>query len=272
MSLAIAVKVPEGLVLAAESRVSYDLPVGETKRLVTFDNATKLLEFDGYKNFGAITFGIGNIGTRTAHSFLSEFIEHLKKNNVSENVKVKTFAKRMGEFYSNQWKSADMKNIPDGQNMVFVVGGFDRDDAHAKVYQILVPGNPEPEEVKLMKQFNSVWGGQQEIVARMVRGYDDRLIKWLDENIKFTDEQIKEFQQLIGNIELPIFYSAFGLQDAINLAESFIQTTIDMQNLSAEMRGVGGAIDIAVITKESGFNYIQKKTLTGKMKTKGNQC
>ena len=270
MSLAIAIKVPEGLVLAAESRVSYDIPDGDSKRLVTFDNATKLLKFDDYLKFGAVTFGVANIGTRTAHSFIPEFIAELKKSNVGQNIKVKTFAKKLGEFFKARWEEAMPSDFPKTENMFFVIGGFEASEPHAKVYQIVVPGNTEPEELDSMKQFNSVWGGQYDIVSRMVKGYDDRIIKWVDDNFTATEEQQQNFAELISAIEQPIVYSALALQDAINLAETFIRTTIDIQSLSAGVRGVGGAIDIAIITKDNGFSYIQKKTLTGKIKIEGN--
>ena len=81
MSLGIAFKGPEGIVLAADSRVTINAkrPLSPQQTLIlpsTFDNATKLLRVEGQKHVGAVTYGAGTIGLaepRAAHSFLPEF-------------------------------------------------------------------------------------------------------------------------------------------------------------------------------------------------------
>src|SRR5437870_3904038 len=84
MSLGIAFKGPEGLVLAADSRVTLlaqlqgvPLPGGaQVVMPATFDNATKLLSVPSQKHIAAITYGAGAIGLqapRTAASFMPEF-------------------------------------------------------------------------------------------------------------------------------------------------------------------------------------------------------
>jgi hypothetical protein len=77
MSLGIAFKGPEGIVLAADSRVSLTANApGKPPITATFDNAIKLLQVKGQKYVGAVTYGLGAIGQqepRTAHSFVPEF-------------------------------------------------------------------------------------------------------------------------------------------------------------------------------------------------------
>ena len=78
MSLGIAFKGPEGIVLAADSRVTLSGPLPESNLLVQahYDNATKLLKVKDHDNVGAITYGLGALGgrqPRTVHSYLPEF-------------------------------------------------------------------------------------------------------------------------------------------------------------------------------------------------------
>lgn len=76
MSLGIVINAPEGIVLAAESRVTLTAkpPGGSNPIHVNFDNATKLLSFAEPNDvIGAVTFGAGAIGLRTAQSFVPEF-------------------------------------------------------------------------------------------------------------------------------------------------------------------------------------------------------
>ena len=81
MSLGIAFKGPEGIVLAADSRVTLNASRKDGNKEVvipaTYDHATKLLRVSHQKHVGAITYGLGAISNkepRTAHSFLPEFL------------------------------------------------------------------------------------------------------------------------------------------------------------------------------------------------------
>ena len=72
MSLAIAIKGPEGIVLAVDSRVtltSIKEHVNEQKNertkevmQATYDNASKLLRVSGQNYVGAVTFGVAALG------------------------------------------------------------------------------------------------------------------------------------------------------------------------------------------------------------------
>src|SRR2546428_1693901 len=103
MSLAIVVKGPSGLVLAADSRVTLMAqPTQGTPFLVHFDNASKLLRFaEPHMFVGAVTWGQALIPglERTAESFLPELQTALPPTRVP----VKAFAEKLSEFYLAQW-------------------------------------------------------------------------------------------------------------------------------------------------------------------------
>jgi hypothetical protein len=76
MSLGIVIKSPEGIVLAAESRVTLTIngAQGQPSHFVNYDNATKLFSFcSPHNHVGVVTYGLAAIGQRTAHSFVPEF-------------------------------------------------------------------------------------------------------------------------------------------------------------------------------------------------------
>ena len=84
MSIGIAFKGPEGIVLAADSRVTLTGQRPNSNVLVEahYDNATKLLKVRGQDFVGAVTYGLGALGDReprTAHSYLPEFESELEK-------------------------------------------------------------------------------------------------------------------------------------------------------------------------------------------------
>ncbi len=82
MSLAIAVKVTEGIVLAADSRVTLHAAHAGQNVIIpaTYDNTTKLFRVNKQDFVGVVTHGLGALGPvtpRMAHSYLPEFEEEL---------------------------------------------------------------------------------------------------------------------------------------------------------------------------------------------------
>jgi hypothetical protein len=148
MSLGIALKGPEGIVLAADSRVTLfaqrDQPGTPPKTLVipaTFDNATKLLNVAGQTHVGAITFGLGAFGQaqpRTAASFLPEFAGELVNE---KRLPVEEFAQRLSAFYLRQWKihMAGQPNPSPNSDMVFIIGGYDEGAAYGRLFSLSIP-------------------------------------------------------------------------------------------------------------------------------------
>jgi len=196
MSLGIVVKGPEGLVLAAESRITLgaraETPQGPQQIPVYFDNATKLLSFSGPNTtVGVVTYGqavIGQQSPRTAASFLPEFEASLPKNRLG----VEEFADKISEFYLKQWRSImppDDK-IPHIPNMTFVVAGYNPDDIYGKVYVVDIPRQPEPKERSKNGEFGITFGGQHEIVSKIMMGYDIRLPEVLKKELNLSPEQL----------------------------------------------------------------------------------
>ena len=108
------------------------------------------------------------------------------------------------------------------------------------------------------------WSGQGEHLQRIILGYDARIFQF----IKKKDHE--EFQSKLSKLEVSIQYVFMTLQDGIDLAKLLIETTSALQRFSdgiiGDMRGgthgVGGEIDVAVITKNEGFKWIQRKNNT----------
>jgi hypothetical protein len=175
MSLGIAFKGPEGIVLAADSRATLHAPVatpqGQMFLAASLDNATKLLKVNGQSHVGAITYGAGAIGLqepRTPHSFMPEFEASLKSK---DRIGVEDFAKKLSDFFVARWTAGGMPNpAPLGQDMIFLVGGYDPDATYGRVFEIFVPSKPVPREVIPIGQFGAVWGGQSQIATRLING------------------------------------------------------------------------------------------------------
>lgn len=275
MSLGIAFKGAEGIVLAADSRVTLTTiqnPGGSPQVVLpsTFDNATKLLSVKCQKFVGAVTFGAGAIGQkapRTAASFMPEFEEQLVEKYKTERLTVEKFANELGEFFLDQWKKEKMPIPPPlGNEMVFLVGGYDEKEPYGRTFSIIIPNTPKAVELNPGGEFGATWGGQRELTDRLLQGFDPSLPAQIADILKpFSAAQqgINVELELKKRLTLPIPWQFLPLQDCVDFCIFLVRTTIELQKWLVAVRGVGGAIDVATITRTEGFKAVQIKEVKG---------
>ena len=264
MTLAIAFKGSEGVVLAADSRVTLQaimqLPGAPHPLIVpaTYDNATKLLKVGGQDHVAAVTYNASAIGIqqpRTAHSLLPEFEAQLADE---PRLGVEEFARRLSTFFADQWQT---RGGGTGDAMEFLVGGYDDGQAYGKVFYFAVPTAPQPSE-RLQNDFGIQWGGQSEITSRVLNGYDDALLTLVQAKVPGSDRAAlaAEITPISGSA---IPYQFLPLQDCIDLSVLLIRTTGQVLDYQVGIRGVGGSIDVATVTRAEGFRYVQRKEIRG---------
>jgi len=269
MSLGIAFKGPEGIVLAVDSRVTLTAQMQQPNQPPmllpsTYDNATKLLRVKGQGHVGAVTYGAGAIGQtepRTAHSYIPEFEQEL---GGAGRLSVQDFSNRLSQFFLKKWQDQKMPSVQ-GQDMIFLVGGYDERAIYGRVFDVFIPSRPTPVEWHSEPgQFGLVWGGQREYADRLIHGFDGRLPELAKGFLGLEDSKREQLRQhLQGQLQTPMPFAFLPLQDCVDFAIFLIRTTILMQHWIIGVRGVGGAIDVAVITQTDGFTDIQKKKITG---------
>lgn len=271
MSLGIVFKGPEGIVIAADSRVTLHAQLTQPNGQIlilpsTFDNATKLLKVNGQDFVGVVTFGLGAIGNkdpRTAHSFIPEFEAEINKESKGR-MTVESFANVFSEFFMRQWTNHKMPDPAgyDGSPMVFLIAGYDESFAYGRVYEVMIPKNPKAQQ-KIPDEFGAIWGGQREFVDRLLGGYDNNILQTAKSQLNLNDDQIEKLKTCINNHSIQIPYPFLPLQDCVDLSIFLIRATINLQQWTVGIRGVGGAIDVATITKVDGYKAIQQKQITG---------
>lgn len=259
MSLSIIVRGPEGLVFAAESRSLLDLtlPNGSTVP-INFDATNKLLTFDKPHNFvAAVTYGLGGIGDKSVHSFTPEIEAEIASEG---RMSVEKFSKKLSSFFMKEWnKRPELRNY-NGMPMTFLVGGFNEGELYGRAYELHIPFKPEPTE---LPQIGINWGDQRELVDRLVKGYDPNLPQRLSEVWPLTEEQVKAMPEIAQPLQLNFPLAMMGLQGYVDVAKLLIRTTIETQRLTACIRGCGGPIDVATITRRDGLRYVQCKEIEG---------
>ncbi len=152
----------------------------------------------------------------------------------------------------------------------FVLAGYDKDGTHS-VYTIYIPGEtPEAGRDSKVKgkEYGANWIGQINVISRIVLGFDGRI-----GSLPFIQKSAGDIgqdavQQQLRSLEYVIQWGTMTLQDAIDFCKLAIETTTAIQRFSdgiqadpGDMPGVGGPIDMAVITPKKGFVWINKKNL-----------
>ncbi|NBC17266.1 MAG: hypothetical protein GVY18_08115 [Bacteroidetes bacterium] len=268
MSLGIAIKGPEGVVLAADSRVTLSArqsqPDGSILvREFDFDNSQKVLKFSNADHgfVGAVTYGAAIIPNtlRTAHSYFPE-IEHELADRA--RLTVAEYAQVISNFYLDLWEEHAPEDHK-GSDMFFIVGGYDEGAPYGSVFLFSIPGSPDPQP-RNVDDFGMTWGGQLKIASRLINGVDPEVIPWLVKRFDVNDEDV---EQLVGDLkrafEYRIPYPVLPLQDCVDLAILLIRTTEGIQSRAAVTRGVGGMVDVATITRTAPLQFVQKKSISG---------
>lgn len=269
MSLAVVFKSAEGIVLAADSRVTLTATSrsAEDREIVPafYDNATKLLKVNGQNYVAAVTYGLGALGVsepRTAHSFLPEFEAALTKDKIGR-LSVGNFAQRLSDFFMAQWNTV-MPSDSENSDMQFLIGGYDENEPYGKIYEIIIPSIPVPTEIYQGAEFGLIYGGQTSYVDRIIQGFDDLLPAQIQDALGLTNEQTQRlFQNIIGSTHLPIPSQFLPLQDCVDLTIFLVRMTIMLQRWAIGNKGVGGHIDAATITRVEGYRTVQQKQITG---------
>jgi hypothetical protein len=147
-------------------------------------------------------------------------------------------------------------SVPPGQDMVFFVAGYDDGAPYGRTFELHIPTQPTPKEWHV-DDFGMLWGGQKEFTDRIIVGFDTRLPAIVQQHLQLSDTQTSALEQhMKSHLQVGIPFAFLPLQDCVNLSISLIRTTITIQAFMLGIRGVGGAIDVATITKTDAFKAI----------------
>lgn len=167
-------------------------------------------------------------------------------------------------------KGIDEELMAQVDSLQFIVTGYNNDDSH-QAFKVSIPGDIEMvrNSSEKGKEYGATWIGQTDVLIRIVLGFDPRignlpLLK--DATQKYQQQGVK---QQLGALEYNVQWGTMTLQDGIDFSVLAIETTTAIQRFSdgillnpGDMPGVGGPIDVAIITPDKGFTWVKKKNLS----------
>jgi hypothetical protein len=244
MSFVIAVYVPEGIVMASDSRQSVTVegknPEGKEFKVETVNSdaviKTYLLE---KQQIGISNFGQDLLGGIPIAGHIKRFIEEELRTNDD----VTTIPKKLVEYFRKSFSDKDTG---------FHVAGYKKEGKVSVpyVYSCHVAKN-EVGRRNLKPDgsfaYGATWSGQGDILSSI-------LIPVMIKDEKGNDKVIRS--------PAPVIWDAMSLQDAIDFSIYAIRTTIDTMRFQARPKNVGGPIDVLVLTPDE-TKWIQRKELRG---------
>lgn len=274
MTIAISIKINDGLVLASDSAstVLGQTVEGNLGVVNVYNNATKVFNLRKGLPIGAITWGAGSIGQASTSTIIKDLrraftgkgqgLQDWKLNE--QDYTIEAVAQRLKQFVYDDLYVPAFREFPHQKpELGFIVAGYSAKDATmADEFKIDIKDGEcsGPTRLRQQHEIGMTWGGDPEPLNRLITGVGGMLPNVLQNVLRVPHDQMQQVMQLIRQqLTVPLLLPAMPLQDAIDLAEFLVDLTIKFSRFRPGAPTVGGPIEIAAISKHEGFRWIKRK-------------
>ncbi|MGH2442146.1 MAG: hypothetical protein ACRDFX_03155 [Chloroflexota bacterium] len=276
MTIAISLKVNDGVVLAADSAstVVTQNPDGSAGVVNIYNNANKVFNIVKGLPIGAVTWGAGSIGNASISTLMKDFRELLASSSVSDRGRfdpntysVSEVAQRLRTFMLDEQYVRTFDTWTEKPLLGFIVAGYSANGHMAEEYRLQAADGvcTGPTRVRGDEETGVAWSGQGDAIQRLLLGFGTQLPVVLKENLAVPEGQVGPAIQVIEEaLNLPLVIPAMPLQDAIDLARFLVKLTMNVSRFSPGAPTVGGPIEIAAISKHEQFKWIARKHYYGR--------
>ena len=234
MSLIICVYVEEGIVLASDSRTSYDKTIDNNRFVGVHSTNTTNKTFLCPNNSGISICGDASINGKPISGFMEAFI----REKIDEKTDIDSMPKLVKDYF---------KNLYSGLNITYIIAGYKKENEKHIQKICRVRTNMDGIEAIDTSGQGALWDGEIMTLTKLLTP------------VYCKSAETGEFVAL----PMPEFaWNYYTLQDAIDFAKYGIKTTIDTMRFQTVLETVGGPIDILVIKPESA-EWLAKKELKG---------
>lgn len=269
MTIAIALKVGDGIVLGADSASTLAGPNGVVN---VYFNAEKLFNLVKGWPIGAVTYGLGGLDGRSISSLAKDLRKELQPGSKTAldaaSYTIEEVAHRVRSFFYEDRYAKQMPlryAEPGGAEVIsfppmgFLVAGFSAGQSHPEVWQVEILSDgtsPPPQQLLDQSQSDAVWRGQPEALNRVMRGWSAQVHAGLTRSGIPAPEVERFLRSLVVE---PLIAPAMPLHDAIDLVHYMVDTTVGFVRFTPGPPSVHGPTDSAAITLHEGFRWVRRK-------------
>ena len=220
-----------------------------------------------------------------------------KQNDSSGFPKLEDYVQQFKVFVDSEIIASHIKNdvvLKENERTFLVFAGYGEDEAYPSIYQYEVTGiNKSKLQWQLSgsanisgeQESNIFTSGQSDIIDAIELGIQNERIGVIRKRFQTLIEDLLTqnlLDSLIGKIDYPAIrqevadliresgkdhlrqhleaIKQFDLQKMACLAENLIKATELHRKITFRQEGVGGLVDLAVITREDGFQWLNRKS------------
>jgi hypothetical protein len=261
VTIAVALKVRDGLVLAADSATTMSDHSGVRN---IYNHANKIVNLKKGRPIGFMTWGVGGFRSASIEALAKDFRADWDETVGTEGgytmrEVAEAFRSFLGASAEEQLQSMD----PAHRGFGFMVAGHTPQQSLGEGW--VVHADPatgtlmEPEEA-LPGEVGLSWYGQPQWIQRLVLGVDFEALASVLGEMGLDEQQLPVVLEAVKDrATAPMLHPAMPIQDAIRLAGFLVEVTKGATDHCEGHLTVGGPTEIAAITKHEGFKWVARK-------------
>ncbi len=271
MTLAVVLKVGDGLVLGADSAASLTDEAGDVANV--YNSAEKIVNLVKGEPIGLVLYGLGGLAGRSLTSLMRDLRLELASPDAAKKLPpgytMEYVAKRVYEFlyvdlyqkeYPKKGKDKDGKPVDVYASLGCIVTGYSSGVRRSQSWLIEVDSKgqcPGPElHFDLHHSGMLDARGMPEAVYRLMMGWSPMVLEGMV-RAGVPEGEARKFLHALPMTHLA--HPAMPIQDAIELVDFLIRTTCDFVRFDSGPPTVAPPIDLAAITPHEGFRWVRRK-------------
>lgn len=267
MTIALAAKVPDGLVLAADSATTQPIYVPNCDLFHAahvFNNGEKITNLSRSLPIGMMTWGVGALSTHSINWHGKELRRRFEGNDRDlpewridpANFSVLEIATKVHEYFS---AFSEFQAVP-APGFGLLIAGYSSDGTEPQAFTIenTASGLSQP-DAKLTEIAEILFFGQPEAIERLTLGYSGQLGAALLSMGAAANDLPQILEVIKNQTRNPLIHRSMPIQDVLDLADYLVDATIKYVRFSSGPNTVGGSIDLAAITRHEGFKWVNRK-------------
>lgn len=263
MTVAAAVKVFDGIVLATDSATTLALDGGSAQ---VYNNANKIFHLHRELPVAAMTWGLGAIGDASIATLAKDLRLRLMGRNpdfdweLGDDYTIRGVTERLLELMYDELYAPLLAAAPTPPELGFLVAGYSGKAKQAEAWLVVIDSctvRPTPTLAVGADQAGwAVWA-QVEATQRLFNGWDptlpDKLATVVD------GSEMPQVMQVLNDERRTAVPAAMPFADAIKFAQFLVDTTAGYAHFLLGPDTVGGPTELAGISRHEGFKWIERK-------------
>ena len=269
MTIALAIKVDDGVVLAADSATTMlqTDSSGAVSVMNIYNNANKLFNLHKGLPLGALTWGLGNIGPASISTLAKDLRKRFDGPAGSpgaldaSSYDMETVSQNVQQFLETEKYDPAFVGVqqPDRPYLGFLTVGYSSGADSPQLFELSLGATPTVRQEVLKDDTGVIWWGQPEAISRILNGFSldtPQALLNIGMDAASVDPVMRGLRQ---QVSAQLTQSAMPIKDAIDLAEFLVYATVQFVRFAPGNPTVGGPIEIATVTKHEGFKWVARK-------------